>query len=108
MAKKIASIHVRGEGGMVIEMSLPLPEGVEDRLTRGSLRRVTADGSPYVDEPDAEVPAPPTEQPAKAASKAEWVGWAVTQGADPEDAEAATKADLIELYGAVSPDGSDQ
>jgi hypothetical protein len=45
------------------------------------------------------VPAPPTERPAQAASKAEWVGWAVAQGSRPDDAEAMTKSDLIDKYG---------
>jgi hypothetical protein len=33
------------------------------------------------------------------ASKAVWVGWAVHNGADPEEAAAATKQDLIDAYG---------
>lgn len=39
------------------------------------------------------------EMPAKSASKAEWVQHAVSQGMDPDEAEAATKADLIANYG---------
>lgn len=38
-------------------------------------------------------------QPATGDRKAEWIDYAVAQGADREDAEAATKAELIELYG---------
>lgn len=41
----------------------------------------------------------PASAPSKSASKAEWVAYAVTQGMDPEQAEAATKADLIAEYG---------
>lgn len=37
--------------------------------------------------------------PAKAASKAEWVDYAVSQGADREEAESQTKAGLVEQYG---------
>lgn len=39
------------------------------------------------------------ERPAKSASKAEWVAFAVTQGADPGEAEASSKADLIATHG---------
>lgn len=41
------------------------------------------------------VPTPP----AKSDSKAAWVDYAETQGADPEQAEESTKADLIADYG---------
>jgi hypothetical protein len=38
------------------------------------------------------------EPPAKADAKAVWVDYAVTQGADRDEAEAATKADLVDRY----------
>lgn len=44
----------------------------------------------------------PTRVPAKSATKAEWVDYAVSQGADREEAEASTKDALIETY---APDG---
>jgi len=107
------TIHVRGEGGQVIAMDTPLPEPIAERLTKGLLRRVNADGSPYTclqpsaaaadGEQDTEAAAATlTEQgrarPAANARKAEWVGWAVhVHGMDPEDAEEMTKADLMEL-----------
>jgi hypothetical protein len=37
-------------------------------------------------------------QPTSADNKAAWVDWAVSQGADRTEAEASTKADLIERY----------
>lgn len=37
--------------------------------------------------------------PARTASKAAWVGWAISSGADPAVADASTKADLIAQYG---------
>lgn len=37
--------------------------------------------------------------PAKSAKKAEWVAWAIAQGADPDEAEAQTKEQLIDTYG---------
>ncbi len=46
-------------------------------------------------EPDA-----PNEPPAPSAVKAEWVGYATrVHGADPDEVEALTKADLIDKYG---------
>lgn len=90
------TIHVRGEGGAVIAMDLPLPEPIADRLAKGLLKRVNEDGSPYTSQ------APPDKAPPQAAPKAEWIGWAVANGADPEDAEALTKADLIDQYGAAA------
>lgn len=93
------TIHVRGEGGSVFELALPLHEGIADRLTRGHLTRVNEDGTTFTGDAEPAVPAPPTTAPAQSADKATWVGWAVVQGATPDDAEAATKADLIEKYG---------
>jgi hypothetical protein len=105
----MASIHVRGEGGQIIKMDLPLPESIQDRLTKGLIRRVNADGTPYT----GHTPQPETGErsvrgsaltegktprPTPTARKAEWVGWAVgVHGLDPEDADAMTKADLMEL-----------
>ena len=37
--------------------------------------------------------------PAKTAPKADWVAFAVSKGADPAEAEALTKPDLVDLYG---------
>lgn len=37
--------------------------------------------------------------PAKVAAKAEWVAFAVSQGANEAEAEALTKQELVELYG---------
>lgn len=40
-----------------------------------------------------------SEEPAKSASKASWVDYAVSRGADREEADAMTRSDLIERYG---------
>lgn len=93
------TIHVRGEGGMVIAMSYPLGEGIEKRLTRGELRRVNEDGTPYTGDIEDGEPTAVTSRPAQSASKDEWVGWAVYCGATPDDAAAMTKSDLIDRYG---------
>lgn len=104
--------YFRGEGGSVWRMSLPLPEVMEEKLTKGYLQRVNEDGTPYsadggahgvLPKPgehnppdDGELPEPP----ARTASKAEWVGYAVhVGGMAPDDADAMTKADLIEEFG---------
>ncbi|WP_295035758.1 hypothetical protein [uncultured Microbacterium sp.] len=90
-------IFVRGEGGSVFKLDLPLQEAIEQRLHVGHITRVAnADGDPYTGDDTHAV----TSRPALNASKADWVSWAVTQGATPDDAEAATKQDLIEKYGA--------
>ncbi len=108
------TIYVRGEGGGIHAMDLPLPEPIEERLRKGMLVRVQEDGSPYRGEtdedgrplvpgPGQQVPAPPLTQPAKNAPKDQWVGWAVVCGADAEEADGMTKADLIEKYGTPQP-----
>ena len=43
----------------------------------------------------------PVKAPAKSASKGAWVDFAVSQGAEREEAESATQADLIERYGSA-------
>lgn len=92
-------IHVLGEGGTVFALALPLHESIADRLARGHLTRVNEDGTPWTGDADPAVPTVPAERPTQAAPKAEWVGWAVAHGARPDDAEAMTKADLIDKYG---------
>jgi hypothetical protein len=97
------TIHLRGEGGGIHAMDLPLPEPIEERLRKGMLQRVNEDGSLYTEpSDDDQVPAPPLTEPARSASKADWMGWAVVQGADAEEADGMTKADLIEKYGTPS------
>ena len=92
------TIHILGEGGTIFAMDLPLHEAIEDRLAKGYLTRVNADGTPYRETSERIQPPP-------YGSKADWVGWAVhlsqTVGdpITPDDAEALTKQDLIELYG---------
>jgi len=106
------TIHVRGEGGAIFAMDLPLPEGIQERVDRGLIQRVNADGSPYtgalparpqapaqdVGTDDAETPAAPADRPAQAAPKAEWIAYVVKRGLlSADDAANYTKADLIEL-----------
>lgn len=111
------TIHVRGEGGQVIAMDLPLPEHIQERLTKGHLRRVNADGSPYTHHTGQPAAAtgsgsaltsgvPP--RPEKTARKADWIGWAVAvHHLDPEAAESMTKADLQDLPDQPANDNSE-
>lgn len=92
------SIHVRGEGGMVIKMDLPLPDHIEHRLKGGHIRRCNEDGSPWRGD-DEEIGALPTKAPGARGSKADWVAWAVAQGATPDEAEGMTRQDLMDRFG---------
>jgi hypothetical protein len=96
------SIHVRGEGGVVWEMDLPLPDGVAQRLENGDLTHVNEDGSPSreSEDPDGSDPDPyAVARPANSASKADWVVYAVSKGSAVNDADGMTKAELVEKYG---------
>lgn len=104
----MATGFFRGSGGAVMEMDLPLPEVYADQVTRGYLKRVNADGTPWTGEAESAAEgAPVSERPAQSAQKADWVGWAVAQGADPEEAAGMTKADLVEKYGRDAGDGGE-
>lgn len=90
-----------GAGGSVFEMDLPLPEVMQDQVTRRQLVRVAnADGAPYV-EPAAETEDEGPKRPAKNASKNDWVGYALTvdENLTVDDADAMSRDDLIEKYG---------
>ncbi|MFZ3494619.1 hypothetical protein ACODT5_15570 [Streptomyces sp. 5.8] len=101
------TIYLRGEGGAIHAMDLPLHESIADRYARGQLVRVHQDGSPFTEgltarapaESGDEPPAPePAGRPAQAAPKAEWIAYVVGQGhLSAEDAANLTKADLIDL-----------
>lgn len=95
------TIHILGEGGTVFELSLPLHESIAERMAAGQIRRVNPDGSPYEGPSEAGVPEAPTEAPKASAAKGEWVAWAIACGADPDEAAAATKQDLVDRYGAA-------
>jgi hypothetical protein len=89
-------------------------ESATDRAVRENLAAVGAEHGMYVEgnelidptadpsapEPAAEVePEAEAGPPAQADNKATWIDWAVSQGADPDEAEALTKAELVEFYG---------
>jgi len=91
--------HYQSESGQIIGMDLPLDENMADKVRRGTLHRVNEDGTPYIDDSegsDLTNGVPP--RPAGNASKGDWVGYAVNVlGMSPDDAEAATRQDLIDL-----------
>ncbi|MEU3203566.1 hypothetical protein ABZ702_06715 [Streptomyces cyaneofuscatus] len=111
------TIHLRGEGGAIFTMDLPLPEGIAERYERGLLVRVDPDGAPTqpaapaaVPDPVADPDEPPNQDPAPEpvpggqnrpalnAPKAEWIACVVARGLlSAEDAENYTKADLIDM-----------
>ncbi|GAA1395164.1 hypothetical protein ACFQZ4_24155 [Catellatospora coxensis] len=47
------TVHIRGEGGTVWEMDLPLSPDIQKRLNAGHITRVNPDGSRFA-EPEAE------------------------------------------------------
>lgn len=93
-------IFIKGEGGGIFQLSLPLHETIEDKLRKGLVTRVDQDGNPFVQvEGEDPVPGLPDARPARNAPKLDWVGWAVAQGCDVTEAELMTKADLVDTYG---------
>lgn len=98
MAEEIIYLQARG-GGRVRPHRVPLHKAIAQQLAKGYLRRVNEDGSKWEPQDDIR---PPEElkRPDPKAPKAEWVGFAVSAGMEPDDAEAMTKADLIEKFGA--------
>ena len=90
----------RGASGTVFEMDLPLSEVMRDQVTRGQLVRVNKDGSRFEAHGAMDLVNGEIRRPGVNASKNEWVGYAVSQGMRVDDADAMTKNDLIEMYGA--------
>ncbi|MDC2953381.1 hypothetical protein PO587_02805 [Streptomyces gilvifuscus] len=96
------AIYQRGAGDHVAERVQPEPGGPEEKRL-DALVEQGADGWHRIDntQPEAAEPAvtqEPSKKPNKASSKADWVAWAVHQGADQEEAEGLTLATLIERY----------
>lgn len=96
------TIHVRGEGGAVLAMDLPLPEGIADRYAAGLLPRVHSDGTPWYAPPVPSAGSALTQgtvpRPATVATKPAWVAWALAvHGLDQAEAEGMTKAALADL-----------
>lgn len=79
----------RGEGGVVWDIAEPLSGVHQDQLRKHLLVPVESEDAPQV----------AVQEPAQTAAKVEWVDFAVGHGMSRKDAEAATKAELIEKYG---------
>lgn len=90
--------YVRGAGGHVAERVRPVP-GSEQEKQLEALADDPASGWRRAEKPKAPEPKAPDGPPAKSALKPAWVAWAVVQGMDPEEAERASKDDLIAAYG---------
>lgn len=101
-------MYVRGEGGSVIGMDRPLPEGIADRIASGLLVRVNADGSPLGSaRPSAPSPAPAggsaltagvSPRPPRTATRPAWTTWAqAVHGLTEQQAKDMTKAQLMDL-----------
>lgn len=102
------TIYVRGEGGAILAMDLPLPEGIAERYAAGLLVRVNSDGSPHGGAPAREETGGGTDgsdltagrspRPGVNAPKSEWIAFVVARGGlSAEDAANYTKADLIDM-----------
>ncbi|MFE4919005.1 hypothetical protein [Streptomyces sp. NPDC056661] len=88
----------RGEGGAVWEMDLPLGSAHQRDVELGRLIQVDPEGSAFTEPATEPDPQEPAKKPNKASSKADWVAWAVQQGAEQEEAESLTLAALIERF----------
>jgi hypothetical protein len=107
------SIYVRGEGGSIILMDLPLPEAIQQRFDAGLIVRVNEDGSAWSDSAPEPTPEPDVEdadelakddvgpvRPDRANPKARWVEYAqLVSDLTREEAEALNKVELITRFG---------
>lgn len=107
----VESIYVRGEGGSIILMDLPLPEAIQQRVDAGMIVRVNADGSAWSDSDPTPEPVSDDAvelarddvgpvRPERAMPKARWVEYAqLVSDLTREDADALTKAELVKRFG---------
>lgn len=106
------TIFVRSSGGHVAEREIPAPGSKrETELNALANDRDTdwrREADPLADPVDEDPE--PLARPAKSASKADWVAYAVQEGQSEEDATKATRDELAALYAdpeAVTPNGGD-
>lgn len=103
-----ASIQIEGVDRVFAKGEV-LPEGHDPRNTAllvsvGALTVVIVGGTPAEPVVVNTDPASTTSTvPAKSASVAAWVDWAVANGATREEAEGSTKKDLIARYAVATP-----
>lgn len=97
-------ILVRGENGVEFIQTVPA-EGTTQRelleymLGAGRMELVVAEADEVAPVAPAEAPQAADERPAVSAPKPAWVAYAIASGVDPDEAEAATKADLVDRFG---------
>lgn len=90
------ALYLRGAGDHVAERVQPEPGSDEEKRLEALVKAGTGNWSKAEEEP-AEPEAP--KKPRKNSSAEAWVAWAVSQGADEDEAKAADKDDLIKAYG---------
>lgn len=93
------TVYVLVDNGTVMPHDLPLPSGIADRVARGQLRLVNADGSAIEAHGVLGGEGELIRRPGVNAAKTEWVAYAVAQGMSVSEADGMTKADLIEKFG---------
>lgn len=79
----------RGEGGVVFEIDEPLPKVFAEQLRKHLLVPVESEDDPQV----------AVSEPSKTDAKSQWVDYAVAHGMSRQDADAATKVELVEKFG---------
>lgn len=79
----------RGEGGCVFEIAEPLSPAFAEQLRKHLLVPVESEDDPQV----------AVAEPSKTDGKSVWVDYAVAHGMSRKDADAATKAALVERFG---------
>lgn len=98
----MAALYLMGSGGAVFSYEDPLPEHIRKQWEKGDLTQVDEDGTPYEEQPweadEDDEGEEPARRPNTSSSKAEWVAYAVSQGMPEDEAEAMTRAALIEQF----------
>lgn len=89
--------YVRSSGPHVAERERPAPGSRRDRELAALAEDPASNWRLEADPNAVEVPEPP-KRPAKSASKADWVAYAVGQGVSEADANAATRDELAAAY----------
>lgn len=107
----MAVVRFRTENGIEWTREVPGP-GLDQRTFDSWVERgriVVLDpavGATVPQAPGPGVSAGALTMPGRGASKAAWVDWAVTQGADRAEAEGRRKVDLVAAYGQPAEDGT--
>lgn len=97
------AIYQRGSGDHVAERVQPEPGSEEEQRLSDLVARGEG-GWHRLDEALAEPGPVVLERPAKSASKADWVAYAVQEGADQAEAEGKTRDELAALFAEGSGD----